>query len=213
MSKFLLSILLTLLNFSTFGQDYKIISPDSIKNKLEIDSLTIVKTYTLDDFNYYVGWFEDGNSENSGLKLYVFNPNGDLIFRSNSFMDSYTHDLTFFKSERQLEQTIILGHSSNEYSWGNEVYILKTGQLIYVGLLDVATFDLMDVAWDISKYTQIWSDSEELRFTFSYDTLIYNPGGKNEKVLSNGQIEYLYQKGQLKEKLNLLENPDSLKEK
>ena len=174
---------------------------DSIVDKVKIDSVKLVKTYTLDDFEYYVGWYENENQKDYGLRLYVFNPKEDLIYKSNSFMDSYTHDLTFFKSDKSPDQTIILGHSSNEYSWGNEVYLLKNGKLNHIGLLDIGTYDSFDEPWDISKHTQIWTEPEGLRFTFSYDSLTYNPGGEKQRILTKGQIEYQYLNGQLKEKI------------
>ena len=199
--RLLLSIILTFSIFPIFGQDFEIVKSESIVHKLKIDSFKIVETYTLDNFDYYVGWYENANQKDYGLRLYVYNPNGSLIYKSNSFMDSYTHSLTFFKSDKHPEQTIILGHSSNEYSWGNEVYLLENGKFNHIGLLDVGTFDSMDMPWDISSHTQIWSKSDGLRFTFSYDSLTYNPGGKNERILKKEQIEYKYEDGQLKEKI------------
>ena len=197
--RLIIIIILTFLIFPTFGQDFAIVKSDSIVEKVEIDSVKIVETYTLDNFDYYVSWYENSNQKDYGLRLYVFNPNGNLIYKSNSFMDSYTHSLTFFKSGKNPEQTIILGHSSNEYSWGNEVYLLKDGKLNHIGLLDVGTFDSMDMPWDISDNTEIWTVTNGLRFTFSYDSLTFNPGGKNERILTKEQIEYEYKNGRLKE--------------
>jgi hypothetical protein len=194
-------IILTFSIFPTFGQDFRIVKSDSIVDKAKIDSVKIVETYTFDNYDYYVGWHENSNQKDYGLRLFVFNPNGNLIYKSNSFMDSYTHSLTFFKSDKNPEQTIILGHSSNEYSWGNEVYLLEDGKFNHIGLLDVGTFDSMDMSWDISSYTSIWTETNGLKFTFSYDSLTYNPGGKNERILKKEQIEYQYEEGQLKEKI------------
>jgi len=199
--RLLLSIILTFSIFPTFGQDFEIVKSDSIVDKLKIDSFKIVETYTLDNFDYYVGWYENENQKDYGLRLYVYNPNGNLIYKSNSFMDSYTHSLTFFKSVKHPEQTIILGHSSNEYSWGNEVYLLENENFNHIGLLDVGTFDSMDMPWDISSYTNIWNETYGLKFTFNYDSLTYNPGGKNERILKKEHIEYKYEDGQLKEKI------------
>ena len=199
--RLILSIILTFIILQSFGQDFEIVESDSIVDKLKIDSLKTVETYTLDNFDYYVGWYENANQIDYGLRLYVYDPSGNLIYRSNSFMDSYTHSLTFFKSDKNPDQTIILGHSSNEYSWGNEVYSLTNGKFNHIGLLDLGTIDSMDMPWDISNYTQIWTESDGLRFTFSYDSLIYNPGGKNDQILTKEQIEYQYKNGQLREKI------------
>ena len=187
--------------FPSFGQDFRIVKSDSIVDKVKIDSVKVVETYTLDNFDYYIGWYENSNQKDYGLRLFVFNPNGKLIYKSNSFMDSYTHSLTFFKSDKNPKQNIILGHSSNEYSWGNEVYLLEDGEFIHIGLLDVGTFDSMDMPWDISNYTCIWAELDGLRFTFNYDSLTYNPGGKNERKLTKEQIEYHYENGKLREQI------------
>jgi hypothetical protein len=198
----LLIIILTFPIFPSFGQDFTAVKSDSITNKVKIDSVKIVQSYTLDNFDYYVGWYKRISSNKElGLRLYVFNPNGELIYKSNIFQDSYTHSLTFFKSEINPKQTIILGHSSNEYSWGNEVYLLEDAKLYHLGLLDVGTFDSMDMPWDISSLTEIWTLKDGLRFTFSCDSLTYNPGGRNERILTKEQIEYKYEGRQLIENI------------
>lgn len=194
-------IILTLPIFPTLGQDFEIVKSDSIVEKVKIDSVKIVDTYTFDNFDYYVVWYENSKQKNYGLRLFVFNPNGNLIYKSNSFMDSFTHNLTFFKSDRNTKETIVLGHSSNEYSWGNEVYLLVDRKFNHIGLLDIGTFDSLDMPWDISSYTQIWTESDGLKFTFDYDSLTYNPGGRNERILTKEQIEYQYENGVLKEKI------------
>lgn len=80
-------------------------------------------------------------------------------------------------------------------------------QICEVGRLNhVATYDFFDEPWDISEYTQIWTEQDKMRFTFSCDTLVYDPGGQKQQVLTKEQIEYQYQYGQLKTIIKHTEN-------
>lgn len=186
---------------SAFGQDYRIVFPDSINDRVKIEHFTNVNSYSLDGYNYYIGWYDDLIKKYPQLNFYVYNTSRERIFEVKNFGDSNTHDLTFFKSRENPGQTIILGHNSNEYSWGNEVYLLSDGALSVIGNLNVGTFDPLDWYGDISKYTQIWTRPDGLKFTFSYDSLVYDPGGLNQQILTKEQIEYEYQNGQLQEKI------------
>jgi len=179
------------------AQNFHIVPNKVIKEKIIIENLNVDYHYSFEGFKYYLGVNLDDKTKEFGIYLLVFDNNGIKKFHSKSFLDSNTHSLTFFKSRLKPELTIILGHNSNEYSWGNEVYLLENGIIKNIGLLDVATAEPeYDLETDISKKTSIIINEDEIKFTFLVDSLTLNPGGRNHEVLSSKDIYYFYKKKQ-----------------
>ncbi len=202
LKKYLKIHLMIILVLSTlgFGQDFELIEVEKIMEKDTIGDFPIYETYHLNDYCFAIGTDPRSNNQHD-LRLFVFDPKSNLIYRSDGQADSMTFTLKFFKSKNKPNLHLIFAHSSNEYSWGNEVFRFENGQIEYLGLLDIATYDQFDVPWDISTFMEIHKNGQNLRFEFTKDTLILNPGGKKEKMVKSKNVLYLWD-GQKMELIN-----------
>ncbi|NJB72921.1 hypothetical protein GGR42_003419 [Saonia flava] len=181
------------------GQDFELMEVERKAEKDTIGDFPIFETYHLDGYCFAIGTDPKNDSEYD-LKMFVFNPSTDLVYKSPAQVESYTFSLKFFQSKTNSNLYLILAHASNEYSWGNEVFRFEKGRIDHLGLLDLATFDLKDEPWDIASYTEIYKNGQNLLFEFNKDTLIFNPGGRKEKMVESKNVHYLWdgQKMELK---------------
>ena len=183
------------------GQNFELIEIEREAKKDTIGDFPIYETYHLDGFCFAIGTDPKNNSEYD-LKMFVFDPNTNLIYKSPPQIESYTFSLNFFQSKTNSNSYLILAHASNEYSWGNEVFRFEDKRIERLGLLDIATFDRLDVPWDVSAFTEIYGDGQILRFQFTKDTLVFNPGGRKEKIIESKNVYYLWDGNKMELKNN-----------
>ena len=78
----------------------------------------------------------------------------------------------------------------------------ESGRIKHLGLLDVAKFEQYDEPWDISTYTEIYENGQNLRFEFKTDTIVFNPGGRKENLLQSKDVHYIWDGQKLELKNN-----------
>lgn len=184
----------------SYGQDYEPIKVKSNTSKDTIGRYDIHEYYEYEKYRFAVGSEIEGKDKYL-VKIFVFHENGNLIYKSDGQADSMIFDLKFYRSKHNPNIHLIFGHMGNEYSWGNEVFSFANGEIKHLGLIDIATNDPMEeVYWDIAPYTRIYEYGKKLRFEFTKDTIVFNPGGRNEKLLESKRIQYWWngQKMELK---------------
>jgi len=194
-------IFLFFIFFIGYGQDFELIE---VKGNMARDTIGIYPTfenYQFQEFCFVIG--TDPESENKyDLRLLVFDSDTNLIYKSDGQADSVTFTLNFFQSKTDPNLSLILAHSSNEYSWGNDVFRFKADQIEHLGLLDVAKLEQYDEPWDISTYTKIYKNGKNLRFEFETDSIVFNPGGRKENILLSADIYYIWDGQKLELKNN-----------
>lgn len=177
------------------AQDFKRIPYDTLELQTDAAGFNILDAYRVEGMEYHIRSKEIDDSTSFVLRMMVYDSIGELVFRSPALQESYVHRLTFYKSPRYPNKTVILGFNRINYSLGSDVYLLEDGKIRYLGLFDAGTYSDGDIAWDIANYINIQADDEQMVFQVDYDQLMFNPGGEREKVLGRNQLKYTYRDG------------------
>lgn len=180
------------LTSGVFAQDFVRIPYDTLELQTDAAGFNILDAYKVEGFEYHIRSKEIDDSTSYVLRMMVYDAKGELVFRSPALQESYTHRLTFYKSPRFPNRTIILGFNRLNFSLGSDVYLLDNGKMRYLGLIDAGTYADGDIAWDIANYVNIQADSTKMEFSVNYDQLLFNPGGEREKVLGRNQLKYTF---------------------
>lgn len=180
------------LTSGVFAQDFVRIPYDTLELQTDAAGFNILDAYKVEGFEYHIRSKEIDDSTSYVLRMMVYDAKGELVFRSPALQESYTHRLTFYKSPRFPNRTIILGFNRLNFSLGSDVYLLDNGKIRYLGLIDAGTYADGDIAWDIANYVDIQADSTKMEFSVNYEQLLFNPGGEREKVLGRNQLKYTF---------------------
>lgn len=178
-----------------FAQDFVRIPYDTLELQTDAAGFNILDAYKVEGFEYHIRSKDIDDSTSYVLRMMVYDDKGELVFRSPALQESYVHRLTFYKSPRFPDKTVILGFNRINHSLGSDVYLLEDGKIRYLGLFDAGTYAEGDIAWDIANYIQIESDGKQFVFQVNYNQLMFNPGGEREKVLGRNQLKYTYRDG------------------
>jgi|GEM_PF-1489968 len=178
-----------------YAQDFVRIPYDTLELQTDGAGFNILDAYKVEGLEYHIRSKDIDDSTSYVLRLMVYDSIGELMFRSPALQESYTHRLTFYKSPRFPNKTIILGFNRLNFSLGSDVYLLEDDKFRYLGLIDAGTYAEGDIAWDIANYLDIQADGDKMEFRVNYDQLLFNPGGAREKVLGRNQLKYTYQHG------------------
>lgn len=177
------------------AQDFVRIPYDTLELQTDAAGFNILDAYKVEGFEYHIRSKDIDDSTSYVLRMMVYDEKGELVFRSPALQESYVHRLSFYKSPRFPDITIILGFNRINYSLGSDVYLREAGSIRYLGLFDAGTFAEGDIAWDIADFIQIESDGKQYSFQVNYNQLMFNPGGEREKVLGRNQLRYTYKDG------------------
>lgn len=178
---------------------YKQISIDSLVN-VSYKDFDVHNSYRYKHIKLLFGAFksqldelsEHDTEPDSGLRLLVLDQNDKLIFRSKGQYDSNILKPKFYRLDDQ-SPIIILAEIGNEYSWGNIIFSMDEKGVKEIGEIDLAGINTqLNEYADISKVTKIEKVGNNLIFRFDSDSVIVNPGGRNEKVVASKGYRYIY---------------------
>lgn len=178
---------------AVFAQDFVRIPYDTLELQTDAAGFNILDAYKVEGFEYHIRSKDIDDSTSYVLRMMVYDSIGELVFRSPALQESYTHRLTFYKSPRFPNKTIILGFNRLNFSLGSDVYLRENDKIRYLGLIDAGTYAEGDIAWDIANYLEIQADSSKMEFRINYNELLFNPGGEREKVLGRNQLKYTFE--------------------
>jgi hypothetical protein len=193
--KLLLLLIGSCLSSAVLAQDFVRIPYDTLELQTDAAGFNILDAYLVEGFEYHIRSKDIDDSTSYVLRMMVYDQQGELVFRSPALQESYVHRLSFYKSPRFPDKTIILGFNRINHSLGSDVYLLEAGKIRYLGLFDAGTYAEGDIAWDIANYIDIQSDGKEFVFQVNYDQLMFNPGGEREKILGRNQLKYSFRDG------------------
>ncbi|NNK18982.1 MAG: hypothetical protein HKP49_07490, partial [Maribacter sp.] len=170
-----------------------------VKELNEIGQFRYIYYYEVNDLCYYVGLdLTNEETKKLGLKLRVYDSGMNLKFESAGQGDSYTYNPTFFRNPNLSPHTVLLVHISNEGSWGQGVYIIEGEQFKYIGMIEVSNW-AKEPEWysDIAPDTEITKVKDTLIFSFQPSKIVFDPSGREEKVLNGNELRYEYSGGKL----------------
>ncbi|SHH60136.1 PA3715 family protein [Winogradskyella jejuensis] len=132
-----------------------------------------------------------------GDRLLVIDANNEIIFKSVGVGDAYGFEPHFYKNNTN-DKTIIICQLSFEYPFGGEAFLFDNGTTRYMGTLNIEGYDIEQSG---EKYlTEIVKINERdtiIAFTFKADSLVLNPGGKDQIIIKNDNVKYVYKASKL----------------
>jgi hypothetical protein len=180
--------------------DFVEFKPDTLIVNFNYNPFHIDESYTIDDLKLLFGSYYTDEPYNSdadfGHRLLCFNTENQIVFKSHGACDSYIFTPHFFISKDK-KQLVILCRLGTEYGWGANVFLIEKNNIESIGTLDVVPYNEEEYysALPITSITNIKHINNRFEFSFNADTLIFNQGGKDEKLISN--IKYIYEAGKL----------------
>lgn len=178
MKYFLIYILIFISNL-TFGQ----ISTDSIRdcierreiNKTLIESGEFTNYYQFDLGDFY---FYNGRYENNLKYKIQSKANKEIVYnRKDALSDAMILKPKFF-SNSDKSTILIMIEEAAEYSWGQEMILIKNQKIKNLGYLDY-TVDL-DNGESISDYCNFLCENGKLTLIFNDVPIIYWPDESNK---------------------------------
>ena len=182
--------------------------PDTMIMPFDYIPFDVFESYQMNDlkllFGHYKasdkGEFSPYDSETDyGHRLLCFNSKNQLVFRSSGAMDTYCFVPHFYRSEDKA-QTVILCQEGTEYYWGSDAFLIEKNNIYHIGFLDVEVYaNTNNDEYDsppISSVTNIKRIGNMLEFTFDADSLVFNPGGLEESLVTD--VKYIYKTGILR---------------
>lgn len=169
--------------------DFTEFNPELIRG-IEIDSFQIDEVYSLDSVFIFPAYCEGDlesypNPKNWGDRL-VLLKNGMIEFQSKPVGDVYLFEPHFYKN--QVNSTIIIiCQLGFEYLCGGQAFSYKNDEIKYIGDLEIAS---TNEEFGLAQIVKIHEDGENIYFNFIADSLIFQPGHKDEIIENN--IQYIF---------------------
>lgn len=163
-----------------------------VDNAYQLDTLTVVAGY---DPIMDCGQFITEDTINGwGDRLYVLNANEEVLFKGKGVGDYYLFEPHFYKNNTN-DKIVIVCQLGFEYFDGGEVYLLENGITRHLGNINVCGTDMETNLIDILEIEESRGD---LIFSFSEDSVLYDPGGEDFEFVSSKGLNYRYQNGRFK---------------
>lgn len=132
------------------------------------------------------------NESDYGRRILVLDEKNQVEFRSKGAMDTMGLQLFFYKNNKG--KIIILRTLAFEYQIGGDAFLFENDKVKEIGYMDISPTE-EEVAFE--KIIKITEKNQQIIFSFTAPKLILNPGGKNEKIVKNNNIHYIFENGKL----------------
>ncbi|MCC8019864.1 MAG: hypothetical protein LIO85_08860 [Rikenellaceae bacterium] len=158
--------------------------------------------YLVDGVTVSVGYYAPGpngifsvndNPYDWGDRLLCFDPDGELIYSGRGVSDVYLYEPHFFTSPDGGE-VFILCQLAYEYWFGADVFLLRGGEMEFIGRLSVESTG--DEDGPMTGFVVIERRGDTVRFTFPVERLVYDPGDTCVEMENRG-YKYIYREGEL----------------
>lgn len=178
--------------------DFTEFKPELVSG-IEIDSFQIDEIYSLDSVfifpAYGEGDLESSSHPNNWGDRLVFFKNGMIEFQSKPVGDVYLFEPHFYKN--QVNNTIIIiCQLGFEYFSGGQAFSYKNDEIKYIGDIEIAS---TNEEFGLAQIVKIHEDGENIYFNFKADSLIFQPGHKDEIIENN--IQYIFNGNSLRLKV------------
>lgn len=163
----------------------------------------IDESYKIYNLSLLFGYYENESKQNTefdyGKRLVCFDKDNKKIFQSKGSGDTWIFRPSFFISPDK-EEIVIMCQLGFEYFYGAECFLLKNNILNNMGMIEVEPYSesVEEYSNDpVTDVTEIKYNNNKLEFTFNADTLIFDHGGENSRIIENSNFIYIYKDGKL----------------
>lgn len=185
--------------------EYFEFKPDSI-NYPVLEGIEVSYAHQLELNKIVVGYykpkengeFSDQDSENDwGYRVFLLDMQNKIKFQSQGMGDTYLFEPHFYKNKKN-GKLIIICQLAFEYYFGGEAFVFEDGKIEYIGNLNIEYYNIDYDEKCLTDIVLIKEESNRLSFTFDTDSLILDPGGVDEEVVKNNNIQYVFENQKLR---------------
>ncbi|MEZ4778743.1 MAG: hypothetical protein R2786_05100 [Flavobacteriaceae bacterium] len=174
--------------------------PKKLQN-VQIPNFFVEHAFLLNNTKVVSGYYEpiagqlppQDTEKDWGDRLLLLGQNNTLWYQSSGVGDVYLYEPHFYKTTNN-NKVIIICQLAFEYPFGGEVFFLENDSIKYIGRLDIEGTEEDNFLTDIVEITEKGSRME---FTFKSNKLTLEPGSKNETIIENKNIKYVFENNRL----------------
>lgn len=176
--------------------------PELIKENHFLKDFEMVEGFKVGDNKIFTGIFSNEKIDFStdkklddygGKRLVALNMQNKMVYKSKGAGDLYLFQPHFYKNNSN-GKILIVCQLAFEYFCGGEAFLLEKDKISYLGNLNIESNDMEIKLIDILKINE---NNNQITFSFKRDSLIMDPGGKDENLVSRS-AKYIYNNGKLK---------------
>lgn len=153
-------------------------------------------------FGHYINEpYSETDKYNCGYRLLAINHKNELIFESYGSGTTRTFYPVFYKLDSKSPILVLVDHSDEGGSWGNQVFSIMDGVVKEIGFIRLAVFHsngFETILDDISEVMTIEQIGDTLRFDFNADTLEHISSDASPHYIKAKDWYYLYDNKTLK---------------
>lgn len=174
--------------------EYHQFKTDTLTN-LNIAGFEILASYQLKNLKIAEGYYKpvDGivvapdTEKDQGRRLLILNNKNEIISKSKGVGAVYLNQPCFYKNNAN-DNILIICQLAYEYYFGAEAYLLQNDRLKYIGNIDIESKN-MEIS--LIEILRIKENKKIIKFSFASDSILLQPGDKDELV-KNRDYHYEY---------------------